>query len=59
MISILPSPIPDLDLFAPHALILRLDYISLDPLWLIYNETEHIASTADRQIIEIIPSPLE
>jgi hypothetical protein len=59
MISILHTPLPDLDLIAPHALILRLDYISLDPLWLQYNETEHIASTPDRRIIEVIPSPLE
>jgi hypothetical protein len=58
-LSILHSPIPDIDLFEPHTLILRIDYVSLDPLWVAYNETEHISSTADRQIIEIIPSPLE
>lgn len=57
-ISMLHASIPDLDLFSPRALILRIDYISLDPLWIQKNETEHIASTNDRQIIELIPSPL-
>lgn len=58
-ISILHAPIPDLDFFAPRALILRIDYLSLDPNWISQNETEHITSTRDRQIVELIPSPLE
>ncbi len=58
-ISILHAPIPDLHLFAPHALILRIDYLSLDPIWICHNSSEHTLSTSDRQIIELIPSPLE
>ena len=58
-ISILHASIPDLELFAPRALILRIDYLSLDPLWLTHNEREYILSTPDRQIIELIPSPLD
>ena len=58
-VSILHAPIPDLDLFAPRALILRIDYLSLDPSWVSQNENEHITSTPDRQIVELIPSPLE
>ncbi len=58
-VSILHAPIPDLDCFALRALILRVDYLSLDPNWISQNGTEHIISTRDRQIIELIPSPLE
>ena len=57
-ISMLHTSIPDLELFSPRALVLRIDYISLNPLWIEKNETEHISSTNDRQIIELIPSPL-
>ncbi len=58
-ISILHAPIPDMDFFAPRALILRIDYLSLDTSWISQNGTEHITSTRDRQIIELIPSVLE
>ncbi len=58
-ISILHAPIPDMDFFALRALILRIDYLSLDPSWVSQNGTEHITSTRDRQIIELIPSVLE
>lgn len=58
-ILILHAPIPDLDFFAPRSLILRIDYISLDPNWISQNGTEYITSTRDRQIIELIPSVLE
>lgn len=57
-IFLLHSPIPNLDLFEEKALILRIDYLSLDPIWIQNNEKEHILSTPDRQIIELIPSPL-
>lgn len=57
-ISMLHANIPDLDLFSPRALILRIDYLSIDPLWIEKNEIEHISSTGGRQIIELIPSPL-
>lgn len=57
-ISMLHASIPDLNLFSLRALILRIDYISLDPLWIERNETEHISSTENRQIVELIPSPL-
>ena len=58
-VSILHTPLPDTDCFAPRALILRIDYLSLDPAWVSKNGTEHITSTRDRQIIELIPSVLE
>lgn len=58
-ISLLHAPIPDLNFFAEKALILRIDYISLDPTWIENNEWEYIWSTPDRQIIELIPSPLQ
>jgi hypothetical protein len=35
-----------------------LDYLSLDREWIKNNEQLHIASTHDRQIVELIPSPL-
>ena len=41
-ISVLHANIPPLHLFAKQALILRIDYLSLDPLWLQYNEMFHI-----------------
>lgn len=41
-----------------HTLILRIDYLSLDPLWVYHTLSEHIHSTGSRRIIEIIPSPL-
>jgi hypothetical protein len=59
VVSILHAPIPDLDIFAHRALILRVDYISLDLSWVSQNGTEHITSTPDRQIVELIPSVLE
>lgn len=57
-ISLLHFPLPDLILFEKNALILRIDYLSLDPTWVSNNEIEHISSTQDRQIIELVPSPL-
>jgi hypothetical protein len=57
-ISLLHAPIPDLVFFEDRAIILRIDYLSLDPTWIIHNEREHIESTSHRQIIELIPSPL-
>ncbi len=57
-ISLFHFPIPDLDCFKERALILRIDYLSLDPLWIENNEREYIWSRPDRQIIELIPSPL-
>jgi len=56
---LLHASIPDMDLFAQQALILRIDYISLDPIWIWQNKMEHMISTWDRQIIELIPTPLE
>ncbi len=57
-ISLLHAPIPDLIFFEDTTIILRIDYLSLDPTWTIYNEREYIGSTPYRQIIELIPSPL-
>lgn len=57
-ISLLHSSIPDLSLFTEKALILRIDYLSMDPIWIENNEKEHIISTKNRQVIELIPSPI-
>jgi hypothetical protein len=57
-ISLLHAPIPDLVLFTEKAILLRIDYISLDPTWIWNNEREHISSTSYRRIIELIPSSL-
>lgn len=56
--SLFHAPIPDDRFFAKRSLVLRIDYLSFDPTWVTYNLREHIESTGDRQIIEIIPSPL-
>ncbi len=56
--SLLHAPIPSMYHFDEKALILRIDYISLDPVWLSHDQTEHMLSTQDRSIIELIPSPL-
>ncbi|MBX9809191.1 hypothetical protein K2X92_02265 [Candidatus Gracilibacteria bacterium] len=58
-VSMLHSPLPDLKFFLEKALILRIDYISLDEIWLQKNEQEHILSTQNRQIVELIPSPIQ
>ena len=50
--------LPKKEYFTLPACILRVDYISLDPIWLQHHESEHIGSTEERRIIEIIPSPL-
>lgn len=57
-IALFHISLPSREYFAPWALILRVDYLSLDPAWIIYHESEHIDSTPERRIIEIIPSPL-
>jgi hypothetical protein len=48
-------PIPKISDTVRH-LILRIDYLSFDPVWIEYNGHEHILSTPDVPIIEIIPS---
>ena len=53
------AEIPDEKYFTRSSIILRLDYLSLDPEWLQYHESSHILSTPERRIIEIIPSPLD
>ena len=50
--------LPKKERFTIPACILRIDYISLDLGWLQNHRVEHIDSSSDRQIIEIIPSPL-
>jgi hypothetical protein len=57
-LSLFHAPIPDARFFSPRSLVLRIDYLSWDPTWVRHNCSEHIDSTWDRQIIEIIPSPL-
>jgi hypothetical protein len=48
-------PIPKITDRERH-LILRIDYLSFDPIWVENNGKEHILSTPDVPIIEIIPS---
>ena len=57
-ISLFHGFIPDIRFFQNPSMILRVDYLSLDPLWVGHHEKEHIGSTEGRKIIEIIPSPL-
>lgn len=57
-ISLFHAPIPDIRYFTKWSLVLRIDYLSFDPTWTIYTLTQHITSTSDCRILEIIPSPL-
>lgn len=57
-IALFHTPIPSREFFISSSLILRVDYLSLDPSWIHYHEKEHIDSTPEQRIIEIIPSPL-
>lgn len=57
--SLFHAPIPDARFFSPRSLVLRIDYLSFDPTWVTHNLREHIDSTVDRQIIEVIPSLLQ
>lgn len=52
------ADIPEVDCFAKNSLVLRIDYLSFDPTWVVHHLDEHISSTPDRQIIEMVPSPL-
>ena len=38
-------------------LVLRIDYLSFDPVWIAMNGQEHLYSSEITQIIELIPSP--
>lgn len=51
------TDIPAIDSFSKGALVLRIDYLSFDKSWIVHHLDEHISSTCDRQIIEVIPSP--
>jgi hypothetical protein len=51
------AEIPGRQYFQNGSLILRIDYLSLDPEWTLFHESEHILSTLERKILEIIPSP--
>jgi hypothetical protein len=57
-LALFHAEIPDIQHFAKNSLVLRIDYLSFDPTWTIHHLDEHIASTEDRCIIEVIPSPL-
>jgi hypothetical protein len=57
-IALFHAPLPSREFFTVSSLILRVDYLSLDPSWILYHEKEHIDSTPEHKIIEIIPSPL-
>ena len=41
-----------------YACVLNVDYLSLDSTWIQSHETEHILSTKQNAIIEVIPSPI-
>ncbi len=56
-LSLFHGFLPKKKFFALHSYVLRIDYISFDAEWLNSNESEHIHSTSERQVIEIIPSP--
>ena len=56
--SLFHAPIPDMRFFVDHALVFRIDYLSFDPVWVNRHGVEHITSTKDLRIIEIVPSPL-
>lgn len=57
-LALFHADIPEADYFSKGSLVLRIDYLSFDPTWTVHHLYEHIASTHDRQIIEVIPSPL-
>ncbi len=57
-ISLFHGFIPERRFFQNPSMILRVDYLSLDPVWMRNHEKEHIGSTEGRKIREIIPSPL-
>lgn len=57
-ISLFHAPIPDDRFFRKWSLVLRIDYLSFDKSWTQHTWVEHITSTHDRRIIEVIPSPL-
>lgn len=48
--------IPDQQYFEQNSLTLRVDYLSFDPVWNQYHESEHISSTSSHCVIELIPS---
>lgn len=50
------APIPDQQYFEQNSLVLRVDYLSFDPVWNQYHESEHISSTPSHRVIELIPS---
>ncbi len=50
--------LPDRHYFEDNSLVLRVDYLSFDPVWNQYHESEHISSTLHHRVIEIIPSVL-
>lgn len=56
-ISLFHGFIPERRFFQNPSMILRIDYLSLDRVWMRNHEKEHIGSTEGRKIIEIIPSP--
>jgi hypothetical protein len=57
-LALFHADIPEIEYFTKGALVLRIDYLSFDKTWLVHHLHEHIASTSDRRIIEVIPSPI-
>ncbi len=56
--SLFHAPIPENRYFREKSLVLRIDYLSFDMSWTMHHGSEHISSTDEHRIIEIIPSPL-
>lgn len=48
-------PVPETILAERH-MVLRIDYLSFDPTWIVNNENEHIFSNITCEIREIIPA---
>jgi hypothetical protein len=57
-LSLFHAPIPEKSYFFHKSLFLRIDYLSFDPQWLSFHEREHISSSENQKVIELIPSPL-
>lgn len=57
-LALFHADVPDMRYFTKGSLVLRIDYLSFDKTWTLHHLDEHISSTEDRQIVEVIPSPL-
>ena len=56
ILSLFHAPIPKFS-DSKKRLVLRIDYLSFDPVWIASNGQEHVYSSEMTKIIELIPSP--